>query len=38
MSNLFGPDDATRWNPTHFLDAVELTAASGITYDWMYFA
>lgn len=24
------------WNPGHFLDTAELTAAFGIAYDWMY--
>jgi len=35
-SNPFGPDDSTRWNPGHFLDTAEMTAAYGIAYDWMY--
>ncbi|KZT02413.1 heparinase II/III family protein [Laetiporus sulphureus 93-53] len=35
-TNSFGPDDATRWNPTHFLDTAEMTAAFAIAYDWMY--
>jgi len=25
-----------KWNPTHFLDAAELSAAYGIAYDWFY--
>ena len=25
-----------RWNPTHFLDVAELTAAFGIAYDWLH--
>lgn len=24
------------WNPTHFLDTAEMTAALGIGYDWLY--
>ncbi len=24
------------WNPTHFLDVAEMTAALGIGYDWLY--
>jgi hypothetical protein len=32
----FGPNDATRWNPAHFLDTAEFTAAFGIAYDWMH--
>ena len=26
----------TDWNPSHFLDVGEMTAALGIGYDWMY--
>lgn len=26
------------WNPTHFLDLAELTAAFAIGYDWLYYA
>ncbi|KAG6818070.1 hypothetical protein H0H87_009225 [Tephrocybe sp. NHM501043] len=32
----FGDNDATRWNPGHFLDTAELTAAFGIAYDWLH--
>ncbi|KAG6840349.1 hypothetical protein C0991_007276 [Blastosporella zonata] len=32
----FGPNDTTRWNPTHFLDTAEMTAAFAIAYDWLY--
>ncbi|KAG6381034.1 chondroitin AC/alginate lyase [Boletus reticuloceps] len=32
----WGPNDSTRWNPTHFLDTAELTAAYAIAYDWLY--
>ncbi|KAI6162081.1 chondroitin AC/alginate lyase [Pisolithus thermaeus] len=32
----WGPDNSTKWNPTHFLDTAELTAAYGIAYDWLY--
>jgi hypothetical protein len=24
------------WNPAHFLDTGEMTAAVGLTYDWLY--
>ncbi|KAJ2930733.1 hypothetical protein H1R20_g6367, partial [Candolleomyces eurysporus] len=36
ISPQFGPDDETKWNPTHFLDAAEFSAAFGIAYDWFY--
>jgi len=36
ISDNFGPRDATKWNPTHFLDAAEFSAAFGIAYDWFY--
>ncbi|OBZ79527.1 hypothetical protein A0H81_01229 [Grifola frondosa] len=32
----FGPDSQDRWNPTHFLDTAEFTAAFGYAYDWLY--
>jgi hypothetical protein len=32
----FGPADNTKWNPAHFLDTAELTAAFAIAYDWLY--
>jgi hypothetical protein len=32
----WGPDNSTKWNPSHFLDTAELTAAYGIAYDWLY--
>lgn len=30
------PDGADKWNPGHFLDTAELTAAFAIAYDWLY--
>ncbi|KDQ63447.1 hypothetical protein JAAARDRAFT_29468 [Jaapia argillacea MUCL 33604] len=35
-SQPFGPSDNTKWNPAHFLDTAEMTAAFGIAYDWLY--
>lgn len=35
-SNPFGADDGTRWNPAHFLDLAEFSAAYAIGYDWVY--
>ncbi|WVR05880.1 hypothetical protein IAU60_002906 [Kwoniella sp. DSM 27419] len=32
----FGADDGTRWNPQHFLDVAEFSAAFAIGYDWLY--
>ncbi|EMD41934.1 hypothetical protein CERSUDRAFT_110490 [Gelatoporia subvermispora B] len=32
----WGPDNDTKWNPSHFLDTAELTAAYAIAYDWFY--
>ncbi|KAI0720000.1 chondroitin AC/alginate lyase [Cerioporus squamosus] len=32
----FGPDGTDKWNPTHFLDTAEFSAAYGIAYDWLY--
>ncbi|EKM61305.1 uncharacterized protein PHACADRAFT_247830 [Phanerochaete carnosa HHB-10118-sp] len=32
----FGPNNSTKWNPSHFLDTAEMTAAFGIAYDWLY--
>ncbi|WFD31273.1 hypothetical protein MSPP1_002307 [Malassezia sp. CBS 17886] len=34
-SEPFG-DAKTRWNPSHFLDTGEMTAAYAYAYDWMY--
>jgi len=36
VSTNFGPNNDTKWNPSHFLDTAELTAAFAIAYDWMY--
>ena len=36
MTGGWGPDNSTKWNPSHFLDTAELTAAYGIAYDWLY--
>ncbi|KAF5337183.1 hypothetical protein D9611_003072 [Ephemerocybe angulata] len=38
ISDDFGPANDTKWNPTHFLDTAEFSAAFGIAYDWMYAA
>ncbi|KAJ3549963.1 hypothetical protein NMY22_g678 [Coprinellus aureogranulatus] len=32
----FGPNNNTKWNPSHFLDTAEFSAAFGIAYDWFY--
>jgi hypothetical protein len=32
----FGPNNSTKWNPSHFLDTAEMTAAFAIAYDWLY--
>ncbi|OBZ79350.1 3-ketoacyl-CoA thiolase 5, peroxisomal [Grifola frondosa] len=32
----FGPDTQDKWNPTHFLDTAEFSAAFGYAYDWLY--
>ncbi|PIL31738.1 hypothetical protein GSI_06442 [Ganoderma sinense ZZ0214-1] len=32
----FGPDGNDKWNPTHFLDTAEFSAAFGYAYDWLY--
>ncbi|KIM66348.1 hypothetical protein SCLCIDRAFT_1211588 [Scleroderma citrinum Foug A] len=32
----WGPDNSTKWNPAHFLDTAELSAAYAIAYDWLY--
>ncbi|KAH9898198.1 chondroitin AC/alginate lyase [Cubamyces lactineus] len=32
----FGVDGQDKWNPTHFLDTAEFTAAFAIAYDWLY--
>ncbi|EAU92705.1 heparinase II/III family protein [Coprinopsis cinerea okayama7 len=34
-SDEFGPAE-DKWNPSHFLDAAELSAAFGIAYDWFH--
>ncbi|KAI0715402.1 chondroitin AC/alginate lyase [Earliella scabrosa] len=36
ISDNFPPSGAEKWNPTHFLDTAELTAAFAIAYDWLY--
>ncbi|KAI0830525.1 chondroitin AC/alginate lyase [Trametes gibbosa] len=36
VSDSFGPSGSLKWNPTHFLDTGELTAAFGYAYDWLY--
>ncbi|KAI0756795.1 chondroitin AC/alginate lyase [Daedaleopsis nitida] len=36
VSSSFGPDTTDKWNPTHFLDTAEFSAAFGIAYDWFY--
>lgn len=36
VSDNFGPNDDTKWNPAHFLDTAEFTAAFAIAYDWLY--
>ena len=36
MTGGWGPANSTKWNPTHFLDTAELTAAYAIAYDWLY--
>ncbi|KAF8898918.1 chondroitin AC/alginate lyase [Infundibulicybe gibba] len=36
VSDSFGPSGSDKWNPTHFLDTAELSAAFGIAYDWLY--
>ncbi|EIW64257.1 uncharacterized protein TRAVEDRAFT_68108 [Trametes versicolor FP-101664 SS1] len=36
VSDTFGPNDNTKWNPTHFLDTGEFTAAFAYAYDWLY--
>ncbi|TCD67739.1 hypothetical protein EIP91_011981 [Steccherinum ochraceum] len=32
----FGAQNDTKWNPSHFLDVGEFTAAYAIAYDWLY--
>ncbi|KAH9944214.1 chondroitin AC/alginate lyase [Epithele typhae] len=32
----FGPDGPSKWNPSHFLDTAEFTAAFAVAYDWLY--
>ncbi|EIW74347.1 heparinase II III family protein [Coniophora puteana RWD-64-598 SS2] len=32
----WGPNNSTKWNPVHFLDTAEMTAAYAIGYDWLY--
>lgn len=36
VGDSFGPNNATKWNPAHFLDTAEMTAAFGIAYDWLH--
>ncbi|CAL1695085.1 unnamed protein product [Somion occarium] len=36
VSDSFGPNDNTKWNPGHFLDTAELSAAFAIAYDWLH--
>lgn len=36
VSSSFGPSGTTKWNPVHFLDTAEMTAAFAIAYDWLY--
>ncbi|KAI0778396.1 chondroitin AC/alginate lyase [Trametes elegans] len=36
VSDSFGPSGDLKWNPTHFLDTAEFTAAFGFAYDWFY--
>ncbi|KAH9857969.1 chondroitin AC/alginate lyase [Lenzites betulinus] len=36
VSDSFGPSGDLKWNPTHFLDTGELTAAFAYAYDWLY--
>lgn len=36
MSDSFGPNNSSKWNPGHFLDTAEFTAAFAIAYDWLY--
>jgi len=36
VSSSFGPNDNTKWNPSHFLDTAEFTAAFAIAYDWLH--
>ncbi|KAJ8468389.1 hypothetical protein ONZ51_g9670 [Trametes cubensis] len=36
VSDSFGPSGDLKWNPTHFLDTAEFTAAFGYAYDWLY--
>ncbi|KAI0361394.1 hypothetical protein OH77DRAFT_1443806 [Trametes cingulata] len=36
VSDSFGPSGDQKWNPTHFLDTAEFTAAFGYAYDWLY--
>ena len=33
---LFAAAEFPDWNPTHFLDVAEMTAAFGVGYDWLY--
>ncbi|KAI0079636.1 hypothetical protein K474DRAFT_1658995 [Panus rudis PR-1116 ss-1] len=36
VSSDFGPDTDEKWNPAHFLDTGELSAAFAIAYDWLH--
>ncbi|TCD65659.1 hypothetical protein EIP91_002332 [Steccherinum ochraceum] len=36
VSDSFGANNETKWNPSHFLDVGEFTAGFAIAYDWLY--
>ncbi|KZV66524.1 heparinase II III family protein [Peniophora sp. CONT] len=36
VSDTYGPNNVTKWNPVHFLDTAEMMAAHAIAYDWLY--
>ncbi|KAH9857983.1 chondroitin AC/alginate lyase [Lenzites betulinus] len=36
VSDSFGPSGTDKWNPTHFLDTAEFSAAFAIAYDWLH--
>lgn len=36
VSPEFGPNNDTKWNPTHFLDTAEFAAGFAIAYDWLH--
>ncbi|KAH9857976.1 chondroitin AC/alginate lyase [Lenzites betulinus] len=35
-SDAFGPAGTDKWNPMHFLDTAEFSAAFAIAYDWLH--